>query len=133
MAPLDLTDIYENLILPPLRQPRKVDQLRSAWIRRINYEGLMIDKWQQPTRSRNGDVSASMERYLTKRRPEMIWAMEQDLFKAGDEKGAALRMLTHIERYLGHENEADWISSFEALIRGELPAGETEEGETEGE
>lgn len=124
MAPLQLGNIYENLVLPPLRQPAKVEQLRSAWIRRINYEGLMIEKWGAPARSKN-DVSAGMDRYLTERRPEMIWEMEQDLFKAGDEKGAALRMLTHIERYLGHKNETKWIEDFEALIKGELP-GETE-------
>ena len=80
----------------------------------------MVEKWGAPAKSKN-EVSAGMDRYLTEQRPEMIWDMEQDLFKAGDEKGAALRMLTHIERYLGHKNETKWIEDFEALIKGELP------------
>lgn len=122
LAPLNLNNVYENLILPPLRQPAKVEQLRAAWIRRINYEGLMVEKWERQSKLRN-EVSEGMDRYLTERRPGMIWAMEEDLFKAGDEKGASLRMLTHIERYLGHKNESQWISSFETLIRGELSGG----------
>jgi hypothetical protein len=133
MGPLLMTDIYENLILPPLRRPAKVEQLRSAWIRRINYEGLMVEKWGSQTKTKSG-VTVGMDRYLTERRPEMIWEMEQDLFRAGDEKGAALRMLTHIERYLGHRNETRWIEGFEALIKGELPgetAAEDNNGTTE--
>ncbi len=49
--------------------------------------------------------------------------MEVDLFSVGDQKGAALRMLQHIEKNMGHEHAADWIGEFERIVKGEPEPG----------
>ena len=115
-GPLQIDTIYENLIFPPLRDSGKVDTLRAAWLRRIAHESAILKHWSRPAADRD-DVSAAMERFITERRPELVWMMELDLFAAGDQKGSALRMLKHIERYLGHKNEARWIGEFEIVVR----------------
>jgi hypothetical protein len=60
-----------------------------------------------------------------------------DLFSVGDQKASALRMLKHIEKYVAHENCAEWITSFQSAVRGETlpPAAPTAPGtnETEGD
>lgn len=115
-APLVLDQIYDKVIMPPLRRPDEVKALRSAWVKRIKQEGLLVEVW-----GREGDrneASVDVARFLTETRPDLQWQMESDLFKAGDEKGAAVRMLTHIRKYLGHQNEAKWIEDFEALVSG---------------
>ena len=120
-GPLQVSAIYEQLIFPPLRRPDKLEILRAAWLRRIGHESIMLESWSRPAADRN-ERSAAMERFITERRPELVWMMELDLFASGDQKGAALRMLKHIERYLGHKNEAKWIADFESLVKtGELP------------
>lgn len=122
-APLMLPEIYSQVILPPLRKPEKVESLKTAWIKRILQEGRMVEEW-----GREGDKngpSADMVRFVAEKRPELQWQMETDLFKAGDEKKAALRMLAHIEKYFGHKSEGKWIKAFEALVKGDAD-GEVE-------
>ena len=88
---------------------------------RIGHASIMLESWSRPAADRD-ERSAAMERFITERRPELVWMMELDLFACGDQKGASLRMLKHIERYLGHKNEAKWIEDFESLVKtGELP------------
>ena len=106
------------MILPPLRSPKKLADLRKAWEKRILHEGEIL-QWGRETGAR-GELSADMERFLTERRPQMQWDMEMDLFAAGDQKGAALRMLEHIEKHPSHENCPDWISAFQVAIKGEI-------------
>jgi hypothetical protein len=115
-APLMLPEIYDQVILPPLRQPNKLSDLRSAWMKRILHEGALADSWGRE--GNRGSVGVDMARFLSEKRPELQWQMEKDLFKAGDQRGAALRMLAHIEKYLGHKNEAKWIGDFEDLVSG---------------
>lgn len=134
-GPLQLQTIYEKLIFPPLRRPDRVDTLRSAWMRRIAHEGAMADDgWGRRSNGRNrDDEDGGMQRFVTERRPELIWMMESDLFAAGDQKNAALRMLKHIERYLGHENESKWIEEFESMVLGKdkPPEDKTEGSEAD--
>lgn len=119
--PLALSRIYEKVIFPPLRRPDKVESLRAAWLKRIQQEGLMAEQWSgsngnSRTSSRDAAKPPAFEKFVTDERPNLIWRMEEDLFKAGDQRGAALRMLTHLERYIGHPSAADWTDRFIGLI-----------------
>ena len=122
LAPLKVADVYHKLIFPPLRKPGKVAQLKEAWSKRIEQEGLLIapvNGERNGLGGRREEPPARLEVFLTERRPILIWQMEVDLFKAGDERGAAVRMVEHIKRHLGHKSEGKWIEEFKALIEGE--------------
>ena len=45
------------------------------------------------------------------------WDAEVDLFKVGDEKGAAVRMLKHIEDNLSHESAPQWAEDFVTMLQ----------------
>lgn len=134
--PLALDEIYNKIILPPLRRPDKIEQLRSAWLKRIQQEGVVREAWSNGDgnggprgRGSRDERPVSYERFLIDDRPDMVWRMEEDLFKAGDEQGAALRMIGQLERYINHPKAAQWIKRFIDLISPpppeEGPAGET--------
>ena len=129
--PLALNQIYDKVIFPPLRRPDRVESLRAMWLKRIQQEALTREIWSNS--NSNGRVGMkdaqrppAFEKFLTDERPNLIWRMEQDLFKAGDQRGAALRMLDHLTRYVGHPNAPEWTDQFIGLIS---PKEETEEGE----
>jgi len=137
-APLELDVVYEQLIFPPLRKRSKIPQLRSAWEKRILHEGSVHSEWGRPANARGvrQERSADLERFLAERRPQLLWDMEVDLFKTGDQKGAALRMLAHIEKNDVHKNTGEWIVQFEELVKGKsrpAPVSGTAESEPEKE
>lgn len=121
-APLQLSAVYEQLILPPLRKPAKLAELKQAWERRILHEGSVHNLWGKPSNGRGGGEGRplELEKFLAERRPQMEWDMEVDLFRAGDQKGAALRMLKHIEEHVTHRNASDWIENFEMMVKGQM-------------
>lgn len=122
-SPLNLDEVYEDLILPPLRKPTKIEELRKAWQKRILHEGSVHTEFG---RRRKGlvdrqDNPVELDRFLVETRPQMTWDMEVDLFKAGDQKGAAVRMLGHIEKFNSHKSSPEWIADFRSLVEG--PSG----------
>jgi hypothetical protein len=42
--------------------------------------------------------------------------MEVDVFKAGDQRGASMRMLQHLEKYTAHSEATDWAQEFHLLL-----------------
>lgn len=132
--PLALDEIYDQVILPPLRRPDRIDSLRAMWLKRIHQEALTRELWSgSNSGGRAGTKDAlkppAFEKFLTDERPNLIWRMERDLFKAGDQRAAALRMLDHLTRYVGHPNAPEWTDQFIALIspKEETGAGEGDE------
>lgn len=122
-SPIDLSSIYEELILPPLRTPSRVKGLQAAWIKRIQQEGDMAEYWSanegrgrggRPAPANAGAVAYA--KFVETTRPKLQWDMELDLFRAGDESGAAVRMLTLLEKNLGHPSAKDWSDDFRALL-----------------
>ena len=122
--PLALNQIYHKVILPPLRKPDKTDLLRAAWLKRIQQEAMMREHWSGwnpdgKIGTREALRPPAFEKFLADERPELIFRMEEDLFKAGDQRGAALRMLEHLEHYVGHPSAPDWTDRFIGLIAAE--------------
>nr|MCS5538841.1 hypothetical protein [Roseibacillus sp.] len=98
---------------------------------RILHEGTMIEIWNKPRKGLGRpEHSAPMEKFLEVRRPQLQWQKELDLFQVGDQKGASLRMLKHLETYPSHRDIATWIVEFQAAVKGQIalppPAGESE-------
>lgn len=129
--PLALASVYGTVILPPLRQAGDVEQLRTAWLNRIRQEALIREAWsggggprggpRNDDRNEGGRTPA-FEKFLTDERPNLLWQMEEDLFRAGDQRNAALRMLEHLERYVSHPQAASWTDRFIQLITPPTPA-----------
>ena len=129
-SPLNLDAVYEGLVLPSLRQVKTLGQLEQAWERRILHEGTMIEIWNKPKKGLGrSEHSAPMEKFLEVRRPQLQWQKELDLFYVGDQKGASLRMLKHLETHPSHRDIATWIAEFQAAVKGQIapppPAGES--------
>jgi len=135
-APLAIGQIYDKVILPPLRNPKSLEYLRTAWQNRILQEGLLSESGRhQSATGGNGKPlrdmghSTTYEKFLIDERPDLLWQMEVDLFRAGDQRKAALRMLDHLEHYQSHPKAPDWAQDFIDLISPPKPkpAAKTEE------
>ena len=120
---LDIAQVYDKVVMPPLRQPRHVSSLRAAWNHRILHEGMVVEKWSKRESKRIGKKDATrppeLEKFMTEKRPQLLWDMEIDCFEAGDERASALRMLKHVETYLTHKDAPAWIEGFQELVQPE--------------
>jgi len=121
-SPLSLESIYDKVVMPPLRKTDKIEALRSAWMKRIRQQGLMIEKWSKP-----GDAdrpapktevtrSPDYEKFVQETYPDLLWQEEVDVFQAGDQRGAALHMFQHLEKYAGHAKAPEWARQFKDLL-----------------
>ena len=130
LNPVNLDEIYGQLLLPPLRNPTHLAALRSTWIKRIQQESAKREYLESMPQGRGQDPkkpsppvgsptgrSPEYEKFLTEDLPKLQWEMEVDLFKAGDENGAALRMLAHIEKNITHPSAREWGEQFKTLLK----------------
>ena len=128
---LDIAQIYDKVVMPPLRQPGRVNSLRAAWKHRILHEGLIHEKWGDRKGKTIGKKDAMrppvFEKFLSETRPQLLWEMEVDCYEVGDQRGSALRMLSHLEKYLTHKDAPEWIKEFQTLIQ---PPSDTEATES---
>jgi hypothetical protein len=144
MSPVNLFELYNKVILPPLRKPEKTEQLRNAWMRRIRQEVAAREDWSKTDQSdkeekkeedenhRIGTKEAlrtpETEKFLSNVYPDLLWQMEIDVFKAGDQRGASLRMLQHLEKYTAHPKAPDWAREFHALLDPEATVSQPGNG-----
>ncbi len=138
LTPVDVANIYDQIIMPPLRNPRDVPELQQAWIRRIQQEGLIVEYWtskgKDDNKPKDGRIgmadtegrSPEFEKFLIETVPNLQWQMEVDLFKAGDEAAASLRMLQHIEKFQAFPSCKDWTDQFRALLSPPKETAKTE-------
>ena len=116
-APLSIEAIYDSIVLPPLRTPSSTDALRQGWLKRIEHEGLLLQEWTNEA-SADRDRKPAFERWLVEGRKNLMWKMEVDLFRNGDQRGSALRMLEHLKANLTHKSAPKWIGEFTLLVEG---------------
>ena len=127
-SPLSISELYTNVIFPPLEESQNVPLLRKAWLKRIEHEGLLLEKWTA-TGSADKDRKPAFDKWLVEGRKNLVWDMEVALFKVGDERKGSLRMLEMIKGNLDHQSAPSWIKQFSNLIEG--PPPEEEETETQ--
>ncbi len=132
LSPVQIQAIYEQVLLPPLRRPDRLETLKSAWSKRMVYESTVADIWsgKPDEKNKTGERSPEYEKFVSDTLPTLRWNSEVDLFKAGDERAAALRMLAHIEANLSHEAAPKWAGEFTTLLQVSPEAAPTDE-ETE--
>ncbi|MEP2777172.1 MAG: hypothetical protein ABJQ29_15135 [Luteolibacter sp.] len=121
LAPVPIQAVYEQVIFPPLRRADRTESLRSAWTKRISQELLLLDLWsgRPGEKLRTGEHSTQYEKFVADNLPKVQWTAEVDVFKAGDERGAAARMLAHIEKYIAHEAAPKWAEEFVGLLQSD--------------
>jgi hypothetical protein len=134
LSPIQLEQVYNEIIFPLYRNPAGLASLRAAWIKRIQQEGLKEEamgggggggRRNGPQPPREGDK----ERFMMETLPELQWQMELDLFRSGDEGGAAVRMLEHIQKHLNHRSAREWGDQFKNLLNPKpAPAAATAGG-----
>jgi hypothetical protein len=122
LAPLDISEFYEQIQLPQYRAAGNLEALRACWMKRIHQQGLLYT----PLSARNKGNGRSLapdappppklETFLTDVQPELQWQMEMDLFRCGDQRAAAVRMIAHIENHLAHRRAREWSDEFKAQL-----------------
>jgi hypothetical protein len=125
LSPVAIDKIFNDILLPPLRNPERLPALKEAWLRRIQLETLKREFWSGGGQGTNGPESGpnpETTKFLTDERPKLQWEMEKDLFKSGDESGAAVRMLAHIQNNLTHPSAREWGQEFKTLLAPDAPA-----------
>jgi hypothetical protein len=115
-SPVMLEQIYDVVIFPPLRNSSRVEYLRASWIKRIQQEILKNEHLSEGGARKKTPRAPDHDRFMAEMLPELQWKMEMDLFKSGDESGAALRMLKHIEKHLDHKSVRTWSDDLKALL-----------------
>lgn len=113
LSPLPLANTYSKIILPPLRKPDRLTSLKSAWQNRIAQERTAAEHWKPDDK----DPTASLIHFRSKTLPTLQWAAEKDFYQAGDQKGAALRLLNLIESNLTHPAAPEWVDEFNSLLK----------------
>jgi hypothetical protein len=121
LSPSSTAEIYDQILLPPLRRPDRLEALRSAWIRRIQSEIASQQATVGDDNSgdrKNGETSRvnDYQRFMAETLPDLQWQMEIDLFKNGDEQAASMRMLSHLERYLSHKSSRKWADELKNIL-----------------
>jgi hypothetical protein len=138
-APGNLGQVFDKVILPPYRKPGRLTDLRAGWVRRIQLETLKMEHWTENESGRNEDGegnekesekkeenrigtvesmrSPEYTKFIYEGLPQLQWEMEVDLFKNGDESGAAVRMLAHTEKHIHHVSAKKWADEFAELLK----------------
>lgn len=138
-SPGNIGEVYEKILMPPLRSARNTESLRSAWLRRINQEirvkELLHGQIENTGEKRRIGMASDMrsnevEKFMTNNVPQLQWSMEVDLFRHGDERNAAIRMLAQIEKNIGSKSAVKWTAELIGLLtKKEEPAAQVSPGE----
>lgn len=129
LAPGKIKQVYEQVLLPPVRRADRLAALRTTWSKRMQHEGALIELWggKADGKAKSGIPSPAYEKFVTESLPQLQWDAEIDLFKAGDERDGALRMLEHIKKNISHDSANTWTQAFVSLLQiAERSASEEE-------
>jgi hypothetical protein len=118
LSPIQLDQVYNDVLLPPHRTASRVSSLRSGWIKRIQQETKIQEYWAGTGRDARSASTPSPQyvKFIQEALPSLQWQMELDLFRHGDESGAASRMFAHLEKNISHASVRNWTDQFRTLL-----------------
>lgn len=130
-VPTDLSNIYNQVILPPFRKPATLGLLKTGWAKYI--QQVIAKQAAASSADPNGREGkkntppseakiAEHQRFMEREVPSLQWQMEADLFHSGDPDGALVRMMAHLEKHTTHPSCPDWYQQYKNLLK---PAAET--------
>jgi len=133
--PVDVGPIYEQVILSALRRPTLTTGLRNAWIKRIQLEKINACSWvnkktefsnkegrrdrekeREAKETLHNEQTVKEEQFESKTKPDLIWQMEVDLFRNGEEVAASSRMLAHINNHISNPSSRQWTEQLQQLL-----------------
>ncbi|MDB6078485.1 MAG: hypothetical protein JWO82_2232 [Akkermansiaceae bacterium] len=123
-SPIELNAVFLRNLIPPYRSSSHIPELRAEWAKYIKYEGIAAEKWPHEREedkrvgTKEAIRSSEYDKFLAEKMPALMWDMEVDAFKSGDQKVASTRMLAHIEKYVTHNKAPAWTKQFRKLVSG---------------
>lgn len=121
LSPLEIGDVFDRVIFPPLVRDKKFDALRDQWLKRVRFETIARDDWRGDS-GKKKERSPDYEKFIAETLPELKWRMEESLYDAGDERRAAINLLAHLEANLTHPKAREWGESFLKRIEPAAPS-----------
>ena len=121
-SPINLAQIYDAVLLPQYRANGDIQALRAGWLKRLRQEGVVYEEVHTKSKSNGRSLTPdagrtpAQEKFATETLPELQWLMETDLFRCGDQRGAALRMIAHLEKHLTHPHAREWSDELKTLL-----------------
>ena len=113
-SPVQLQEVYEEHILPPLESKKDIAGYRTAYTKWILQEAKLAEaKSKAPDK---GERSVAFTRFLVEKRPQMLWDLEKKIYEMGDEKVASLAMLNLLNTYAGNPSEMAWTKEFIGML-----------------
>ena len=125
-SPVDVASVYEDVVMPPLRDSANIATLRASWDKRIKQIGLIKKEWSdKPDKTRIGlkknQGAPGYEAWLDNEYLKLLWDKEKDCFETGDQVNASNNMLSHIQKNISHKLSLEWVKEFQKItgINGE--------------
>ncbi len=118
-SPLDFPSFYQELIFPRHRATGDFKSLRAAWTRRIQMSVALSEL--EPSNEDQRNPLANPRRGERASRgadlPSLLWQMEVDLFRCGDQRQAATNMMEHINRNITSPRIEAWTNELRGLLQ----------------
>jgi len=129
LSPVELENIYNELLLPPLQNPTRLVELRNVWLKRILQEGAKVEflashalkSKDYPDPRQKEKHEQEMNKFTYETLPALQWKLELDLFRHGDEKAASVRMFAHLGTHAKHASVQEWTLQFKELLTSTEP------------
>lgn len=118
-SPGNLDGIFENIVLPELRNQRD-PRLLEYWDQKIRKESEAVAK---------AKLAFETEKFLQVRRPELAWRRAQDVLALGQRNKAIGDMFNVIKTYPTHPSAGEWIGKLEQLLAPPSPGASAGGGE----
>jgi hypothetical protein len=121
-TPMDLHNVYGQIILPPYRKPAGLTLLKSGWTKYIQ-QVVSKEAGDRGAHEVNKSAAAAAEeaadqqKLISRLVPSLQWQMEVDLFRSGDPDGALVRMMAHLEKHTTHPSWPDWYQQYKNLLK----------------
>ena len=106
----NIDEIYDRLVLEPLRLKKDAAGIAAAWSKRIDQTGRVAKATK---------IKEIEERYAEVKVPAMKFAMYRDQWTAGQQKQAATAMMALISANPTHKDSQDWMEELKRLASGE--------------
>ena len=106
----NIDEIYDRMIIEPLRKKKDAAGIASAWTKRIDHTARVAKATKVPE---------IMDQYTEMKVPDMKFSMYRDQWSAGQQKQAATAMIALISGHPTHKDSNGWMNELKSLASGE--------------
>ncbi len=102
----NIDEIYDRMVLAPMRKQKAASTLTSAWAKRIDQTARVAKATK---------VKELVEKYESEKVPALKFAMYRDQWLMGQQKQAAASMMALISANPTHKDSNDWLEALKRL------------------